>query len=58
LSIQRGQHSETRERQTEHAGFPEAGGEPSGFGTIRRDLPGQEHVKEIGRTSADNAKSP
>jgi len=24
----------TRERQTEHAGFPEAGGEPSGFTTL------------------------
>src|ERR1700761_3403158 len=35
------QRSRTRGRQTEHAGFPEAGGEPSGGGSsVRRDLPG------------------
>src|SRR5882757_8737388 len=41
-----GQRSATRGRQTEHAGFPEAGGEPSGVSSVRRDLPGQEQAEE------------
>jgi hypothetical protein len=53
-----GQRSATRGRQTEHAGFPEAGGEPSGGVKRQAGSPWPKTREMIGRTFAIERQKP